>query len=123
MVALGVDSSPRAVAEARARGAIALCRSVFDPLPGEGRWGSVVLLDGNVGIGGDPVALLARARRLMAPGGVALVEVEPPGRPSQRLRVRLETGGVQARGSRGRGCRPATSARWWRRRGWRLPRS
>ena len=29
-------------------------RSVFDRLPDEGRWGSALLLDGNVGIGGDP---------------------------------------------------------------------
>lgn len=95
IAALGVDPSPSAVAEARARGGIALCRSVFDPLPGEGRWGSAILLDGNVGIGGDPAALLARVRALLAPGGVAVVEVEPPGRPSPQLRVRLESGGAQ----------------------------
>ena len=46
----------------------ALRRSVFDPLPGEGRWGIVLLLDGNVGIGGDPVALLRRRRLAAAPG-------------------------------------------------------
>jgi SAM-dependent methyltransferase len=93
-VALGVDPSPAAVSETHARGGIALCRSVFDPLPGEGRWGGVVLLDGNVGIGGDPVALLARVRALLAPGGVAVVEVEAPAVASQRLRVRLHAGGA-----------------------------
>ena len=88
--ALGIDTSPVAVAEARRRGAPVLRRSVFDPLPGEGRWGAVLLLDGNVGIGGDPVALLARAARLARPGGAVAVEVEPPGRPSTALTVRIE---------------------------------
>ena len=88
--ALGVDASPAAVAEASARGAVALCRSVFDPLPGEGRWAAALLLDGNVGIGGDPLALLARVGELLAPGGVAVVEVERPGVASGRLSVRLQ---------------------------------
>jgi SAM-dependent methyltransferase len=95
VASLGIDPSPRAVSEARGRGAIALCRSVFDPLPGEGRWGSAVLLDGNVGIGGDPHALLARVRALLAPGGVGLVEVESPRHASRRLEVRLHAGGVR----------------------------
>lgn len=92
-VALGVDVSERAVVEARRRGAAALDRSVFAPLPGESRWASVVLFDGNIGIGGDPVALLRRAALLLAPGGTALVEVDPPGAPSERLTVRIESGG------------------------------
>ena len=46
------------------RGAPALCRSVFDPLPAEGRWAAVLALDGNIGIGGDPVAFLDRMRHL-----------------------------------------------------------
>jgi SAM-dependent methyltransferase len=87
---LGIDTSPAAVAEARRRGAPVLRRSVFDRVPGEGRWGAVLLLDGNVGIGGDPVALLARAARLLRPGGVVAAEVEPPGRPSKSLTVRVE---------------------------------
>jgi SAM-dependent methyltransferase len=88
--ALGIDTSPAAVAEARRRGAPVLRRSVFDRVPGEGRWGAVLLLDGNVGIGGDPVALLGRAARLLGPGGVVAAEVEPPGRPSEALTVRIE---------------------------------
>lgn len=90
--ALGIDTAPAAVAEAAARGAAVLRRSVFAPLPGEGRWGAAVLLDGNIGIGGDPVALLRRVAALLRPGGVALVEVEPPGRPTERLAVRIESG-------------------------------
>ncbi|SCG76851.1 class I SAM-dependent methyltransferase [Micromonospora coxensis] len=76
---LGVDVSARAVALTRARGAVAIRADLFDPLPAEGRWTHVVLLDGNIGIGGDPVALLARCRSLLRPAGTALVEVDPPG--------------------------------------------
>ncbi len=89
VVALGVDTSPTAVAMTRARGAAALCRSVFDPLPGERRWGHVLLADGNVGIGGDPVTLLRRIADLLAPSGTVLVETHPPGYGVQRDRVRL----------------------------------
>ncbi|CAM5559170.1 class I SAM-dependent methyltransferase [Streptomyces avidinii] len=73
--ALGVDVTPEAVARTTQAGGSALCRSVFDPLPGEGRWGTVLLIDGNIGIGGDPAALLRRSARLAAPGGSLLVEV------------------------------------------------
>lgn len=89
-LALGIDPSPAAAVEATARGAVVLQRSVFGPLPGEGRWGSVILLDGNVGIGGDPVRLLCRIGELLRPGGHALVEVEPPGAPNETVTVRIE---------------------------------
>lgn len=89
--ALGVDPSPEAVAEAARRRAPVLARSVFGPLPGEGRWGSVLLIDGNIGIGGDPVALLARAARLVRPGGHVVAEVEPPGAHSRVMTARLES--------------------------------
>ncbi|MGK5741034.1 methyltransferase domain-containing protein [Micromonospora sp. URMC 103] len=77
--AVGVDICAYAVAAARARGVVALRRDLFDPLPGEGRWAHAVLLDGNIGIGGDPVALLARCRGLLDAAGTVLVELEPPG--------------------------------------------
>ncbi len=70
-----MDVTPEAVARTVRAGGSALCRSVFDPLPSEGRWGTVLLIDGNIGIGGDPGALLRRAARLAAPGGSLLVEV------------------------------------------------
>lgn len=89
VAALGVDTSPLAVRMARARGAAALHRNVFGPLPGEGGWRHVLLADGNIGIGGDPVALLLRAARLAAPGASVLVEVEPPGAGVQRTRARV----------------------------------
>ncbi|WBB68068.1 class I SAM-dependent methyltransferase [Micromonospora sp. WMMD812] len=79
ITAVGVDVSAYAVAAARARGAVAIHRDLFDPLPAEGRWAHAVLLDGNVGIGGDPIALLRRCRALLDPAGTVLVELEPPG--------------------------------------------
>ena len=75
VLALGVDSSPRAIEQCARRGAMALQRDVFDPLPEEGRWHHALLADGNIGIGGDPVALLRRVRELLRPGGSALVEL------------------------------------------------
>jgi SAM-dependent methyltransferase len=49
--ALGVDVSAGAVTFARSLGASAVCRSVFDPLPGDGHWDHAILADGNIGIG------------------------------------------------------------------------
>jgi hypothetical protein len=54
-----------------------LHRSVFDPLPGRGRWATVLLADGNIGIGGLPRRLLLRCAELLAPGGRILIEAEP----------------------------------------------
>jgi SAM-dependent methyltransferase len=92
--ALGIDLSPVAVRLARARGADAILRSVFADVPRAGSWRTALLLDGNVGIGGAPAALLARARALVAPGGAVLVETVAPGAPTRRMRVRLETAGA-----------------------------
>lgn len=75
--ALGVDISWTAVTLARQAGALALHRSVFDPLPGQGRWATVLLTDGNIGIGGNPARLLNRCIELLAPGGRILIETEP----------------------------------------------
>lgn len=94
---LGVDIAPGAVRLARARGALAITRSVFAELPGRGRWRTALLADGNVGIGGDPVGLLARVRDLLAPGGTALVELDPPGTPGGPVDVRLEHDGTLSR--------------------------
>ncbi|HUR73554.1 MAG TPA: class I SAM-dependent methyltransferase [Sporichthya sp.] len=75
--ALGVDVSGAAVALARSSGAMVLRRSVFERLPGAGRWQAVLLADGNIGIGGNTTRLLVRLRELLAPRGQVLVEVEP----------------------------------------------
>jgi SAM-dependent methyltransferase len=89
--ALAIDITPVAVALARSLGALALQRDVFGYLPGAGRWATVLLADGNIGIGGDPVALLRRARELLAPDGSVVAEVGPPGAGSRREQVRLRT--------------------------------
>ena len=93
IVTLGVDSSPVAVRLTRQRGGVALRRDVFGRLPGEGRWQHVLLADGNIGIGGDPVALLRRTAALLTTGGTALIELAPPGTGLRRERVRVEGGG------------------------------
>lgn len=59
-VVLGIDIVHEAVRLTRGRGVAALVRNVFEAIPGEGRWNSALLADGNVGIGGDPEALLSR---------------------------------------------------------------
>lgn len=86
---LGVDVVPEAVAETASRGGRAVCRDLFDPLPGEGWWATALLADGNIGIGGDPLALLSRVRRLLVPGGRVVAEVHPPGTPSGPLLAEL----------------------------------
>lgn len=74
--ALGVDLSSVALELAARRGAPVLSASVFDPLPDEGRWDTVLLLDGNIGIGGDPDALLRRTRALVRDARDSRVVVE-----------------------------------------------
>jgi SAM-dependent methyltransferase len=91
--ALGVDSSPSAVALARGRDATVLQRDLFGPLPGEGRWGAALLFDGNVGIGGNPSRLLRRCRQLTGPAGQVLAEVQPPGTGWRRLTAWFERDG------------------------------
>ncbi|HWU22038.1 MAG TPA: methyltransferase domain-containing protein, partial [Nocardioides sp.] len=72
-VTLGIDIVGEAVRQTVDRGAAALQRDVFARVPGEGRWATALLADGNIGIGGDPAALLTRARRLLHPGGRVVV--------------------------------------------------
>jgi SAM-dependent methyltransferase len=85
---LGIDVSRTAVRLTRLRGGCALRRDVFQRVPGEGRWQHALLADGNIGIGGDPVALLRRVRDLLAASGSALIELEP-GRQVRRDHVRV----------------------------------
>ncbi|MEO5778236.1 methyltransferase domain-containing protein [Arthrobacter oryzae] len=77
LTALGIDTSAEAVRWALNRGARALEQSIFAPVPQTGTWQSVVVLDGNIGIGGSVTALLRRCRQLIAPTGTLLVEVDP----------------------------------------------
>lgn len=91
-VVLGVDIVAEAVDQARSRGASAEQRDVFKPMPDEGRWRSALLADGNIGIGGDPVALLARARELVLPAGRVVVELKAPGIEARVTWATLESG-------------------------------
>lgn len=93
VAALGVDIAATAVALTRGQGIPALLRDVFGALPGEGRWPTVLLMDGNVGIGGDPARLLARVAELLAPDGSVLIETEPDPAVHERLDVRFTVGG------------------------------
>ncbi|MFD7919126.1 class I SAM-dependent methyltransferase [Streptomyces sp. NPDC059740] len=89
---LGIDVSRAAVARTQEAGGAALCRSVFDALPGERTWDCALLLDGNIGIGGDPVALLERLAGLVAPsGGLLFVEADPC-EVDERMAVRFDDG-------------------------------
>jgi SAM-dependent methyltransferase len=76
---LGVDIVREAVDQSRRRGVPALRRSVFEPMPGEGGWDTVLLADGNIGIGGDPLALLRRSRELLGPTGRVVCDLAGPG--------------------------------------------
>lgn len=91
---LGVDLSPVAVRLARGRGAQVINGSLWSQVPRAGSWQTILLLDGNIGIGGAPILLLRRSGELLAPGGAIVVEVDPPGAPTYRIRVRLEAPGV-----------------------------
>ena len=90
-VVLGVDIVREAVDQARRRGVSALRRNVFDPLPGEGRWDTILLADGNIGIGGAPVRLLRRARDLVERTGRIVCDLAAPGTGVVRHEARLET--------------------------------
>ncbi|WP_309233321.1 methyltransferase domain-containing protein [Conexibacter sp. W3-3-2] len=97
VTALGIDVSPEAVRATRARGGAAAVACVFSSVPAAGRWRTALLLDGNVGIGGDPVALLRRCGELVARDGTVLVEVDAPGSGTRRAVVRLEDGPLVSR--------------------------
>lgn len=61
------------------------------PAAGEGRWGTALLIDGNIGIGGDPRTLLGRAAQLIAPQGLLLAEAAPVD-VDECVRVRVDDG-------------------------------
>jgi SAM-dependent methyltransferase len=91
--ALGIDSSVAAVRAARRRGAAAVNVSVFGPVPSPGSWATALLLDGNIGIGGDPIRLLTRLHQLLRAGGQVFVEVDRPGVESRRFHARVQHAG------------------------------
>lgn len=89
LTALGIDVSETAVEIARESGLMVLNRSVFERLPREGMWGAALLVDGNIGIGGEPTALLERCAELISADGVIVVEVH-----SEPLRDHMYDGTV-----------------------------
>ncbi len=88
---MGIDVSPVAVRLARRGGGRAMMGTVFSPSLETG-WGTVLLMDGNVGIGGRPSRLLARVAALLRPGGQVIAELEPSECGSRTDRIRLEWG-------------------------------
>ena len=88
---LGMDLTPDFVAAARGSQRPVILHSVFDPVPGGAKWNWVLMLDGSIGIGGDPVALLRRVGCLLASGGQGLVETEPPEQRSERLTMVIQS--------------------------------
>jgi hypothetical protein len=76
---------------ARRSGAPALLRDVFGPLPGAGRWRTVVLADGNIGLGGDPIRILRRAKDLLCHDGCCLAEFDSAPGGIRHQWVRLES--------------------------------
>lgn len=88
---LAVDLVPEALSQATRRGVPVWLGSVLDPLPQEGEWDTALLADGNIGIAGDPVALLSRIRVLLRPGGRVVVDLGPPGAGVRTQSVRIST--------------------------------
>ncbi len=90
LAALGLDVTPSAVQLARSRGAMVLQGSIFGVVPASGTWGTALLLDGNIGIGGNPVVLLSRVGGVIRPEGRMIVELSPPGAIGRVARARLD---------------------------------
>lgn len=93
VVTLGIDLTPQLVATAQAGGLDVLHRCVFGPVPAAGRWRCALLLDGNVGIGGDPVALLRRIGDLVTPDGQVLVETAGPNTSAVTVTAHIDLDG------------------------------
>ena len=93
---LGIDVSAESVARTRQRGVRAVQRDVFQALPREGRWDTALLADGNIGIGGDPVALLRRARQLIRPDGRVVVDLAVAGTGLRVQRLHLRAAGLRS---------------------------
>lgn len=88
---LGVEVLEQVPVLARRAGAPVHFGDAFASLPREGAWRTVLLADGNVGIGGDVVVLLRRVRELLADDGTVLCELHTgPDGGARPGRVRLE---------------------------------
>lgn len=74
---LGIDLAPAAVSGSSHAGLPILRRDVFAHQLGEAQWATALLIDGNIGIGGDPLQLLRRCASLLRAGGQLLIETDP----------------------------------------------
>ncbi len=54
-------------------------------------WHTVLLVDGNVGLGGDPRRILGRAAELLCSGGCCMAEFDAEAIGIRARRVRLES--------------------------------
>ncbi|SDJ49293.1 Methyltransferase domain-containing protein [Frankineae bacterium MT45] len=93
IAALGVDIADAAVELTRRLGMPALGRSIFDQVPGEGRWATVLLMDGNLGIGGDVPRLLRRISQVMRHNGRLIIEASAERDVDEVLTVRFSAAG------------------------------
>ncbi|HSI26079.1 MAG TPA: methyltransferase domain-containing protein [Aeromicrobium sp.] len=99
-VVLGIDIVEEAVTQTRRRGAPAVDCDVFTSVPAEGWWRTALLADGNVGIGGDPVTLLRRLKRVIEPAGRVVVGLEQPGTRTRAMWAELVSPGRRSKSFR-----------------------
>jgi len=94
--ALGIDISAVAVDVGRRAGGQVLRRDLALPLAAEGRWGTTLLLDGNIGIGGDVPALLRRCRQIVGGGGLIISEIDTDPARDETYEVVLSRPGCES---------------------------
>jgi SAM-dependent methyltransferase len=93
IAAVGIDISERAIAIAQSGGFDAVRADVLRLPPGTGNWRTALLLDGNIGIGGDVERLLIKTRDLVSLPGRLLVETHPTPELDLRGLVQFADGG------------------------------
>ena len=94
--ALGIDISAVAVDVGRRAGGQLLRRDLALPVAAEGRWGTSLLLDGNIGIGGDVPGLLRRCRQIVGGGGLIIGEIDTDPDRDEAYEVVLSRPGCQS---------------------------
>lgn len=86
---LGLELVDEIPVLAREAGAPLHLGDVYGPVPRPRTWQTILLADGNIGIGGDATRLLRRLRTLLAEGGAIVCELHP-GAQAPGGMVRLE---------------------------------